>query len=117
MLLIVLVASGCIVQPQPSLLPISPDQARAMALEQFPSSVPAKVTSVELTTIGEAMQGTGAPDPTVPAWKVLLEGSFYDSRQCGPDELSPPRCPEHPTTALLVIDARSGDSWGQMPAP
>lgn len=88
-----------------------------MAIEQFPSSIPVTVVSVRLMTIGAAMQGTGAADKSAPAWAVLLSGSFYDAIQCGPMTLAPPRCPPHATTAYAMIAVRTGESWGQMPAP
>jgi hypothetical protein len=88
-----------------------------MALEQFPSTVPVTVVFVRLTTIGAAMEGTGAPDKSAPAWAVRLIGSFYDAHLCGPDELTPPQCGPHPTTALAVIAVRTGEMWGAMPAP
>jgi len=40
-----------------------------------------------------------------------------DETQCGPQTISPPQCGPHATTALVVIDARTGEMWSEMPAP
>lgn len=101
--------------PQPT--PISAEAATTLAIERSASSVPVKVLSMRLTTIGAAMQGTGAPDKSAPAWAMVLSGSFYDETQCGPQTISPPQCGPHATTALVVIDARTGEMWSEMPAP
>ncbi|MGZ8563200.1 MAG: hypothetical protein ACXWWU_06240 [Candidatus Limnocylindria bacterium] len=112
-----LLATACSLSASPSSTPLSADDARAAAIRQFSSSIPMIVVSVKLTTIGAAMLGTGAADPNAPAWAVILSGSFYDATRCAPDDLDPPTCPPHDTTALAVVAVKGGEVWGQRPWP
>lgn len=112
-----MVATSCLAEARPTPVPIkTAEEAKRIALDTFPSSIPVTVVSIRLTTVGEAMEGAGSGDKDGPAWRLVLSGSFYDE-QCGPDKIAPPQCPEHPTSALVVIAARGGETWGQMPFP
>ncbi len=117
LLLTVLIATDCIVHHAVQPRPVTAEVIKELALAQFTSSEPVTVLSVRLTTIGAAMQGTGAPDKNAPAWAVRLSGSFFNGQVCGPTAMIPPQCPAHTTTALVLIDARTGETWGQTPAP
>lgn len=115
-LLTALIGTGCIVEQPPSPTPINADEARRIALDSFPSSIPVTVVSIKLTTVAAAMQGAGVADPDEPAWRLVLSGSFYDS-ECGPIKIDEPECPPHYTSALIVIAVRGGEIWAEMPAP
>ena len=116
-LLTVLITTSCIVHQAVYPKPVTADDAREIALASFTSSEPVTVLSIKLTTIGAAMPGTGAADPSAPAWAVRLSGSFYDANICPADRITPPDCPAHTATAFAVIDARTHEFWGQRPAP
>lgn len=114
LLLVVLIATGCHLRTPTR--QITADDARELALLSFTSSEPVSVLSVKLTTLGAAMEGTGA-DPRTPAWAVRLSGSFYDANICPADRVAQPDCPEHTATAFAVIAVNGGEVWSQRPAP
>ena len=116
-LLTAMIATGCITDDRPSPTPIkTAEEARRIALDTFPSSVPVTVVSIKLTTVAAAMQGAAGADPDEPAWRLVLSGSFYDE-MCGPIKIAPPECPPQYTSALVVIAARGGEIWASMPFP
>jgi hypothetical protein len=116
-LLVVLVAGACVGQT-PSASPISASAATATAIRQAGSTIPVKVLSARLSTYGAAEAGGGTiVDASTPVWAVLLSGSFQPP-SCGPRTATPHPCPSPATSALILIDARTGAFIeGMVPAP
>jgi hypothetical protein len=116
-LLVILVAGACAGQA-PSSSRISASAATATAIAQAGSTIPVKVLSAKLSTYGVAEAGGGTiVAASTPVWAVLLSGSFQPP-SCGPMTATPHPCPSPATSALILIDARTGAFIeGMMPAP
>lgn len=116
LLLVVLIAAGCVGQtPSPSA--ISADAARADAISQAGSEIPVTVLSMKLSTYGAEATGGSIVAADTPVWALLLSGSFRPP-SCGPMTATPHPCPPPATSALILIDARTGAFIeGMMPAP
>jgi len=120
-----LVAVGCtmgaggssppIVTPSPSpTTAISADAAVAAALREEPGT-DVRVVSATLTLYGAASPNGGVRPASTAVWAVLLTGTFrYPS--CGPYTATPHPCPSPASTALILVDAQSGEFVeGQIP--
>jgi hypothetical protein len=107
--------AGCDQQPAASAT-ISGEAAATRAVAESGSSVPATMLSAALSTYGAEARGGLAVAADTPVWAVRVAGSFPLS--CGPARASPGPCPSAATTALILIDARSGVFiQGLTPAP
>lgn len=95
---------------------ITAEAAATAAAAQFAPGVPVKVLSTRLSTYGaEAGGGLAAAD--APVWTVVLSGSFPPF-SCGPMTAAPHPCPQPATSALILLDARTGAFFrGTIPAP
>jgi hypothetical protein len=113
----VLIAAACGGQASSS-TSISAEAASARAIRQAGSTIPVKVLSAKLSTYGAAEAGGGTiVDASTPVWAVRLSGSFQPP-SCGPMTAIPHPCPSPATSALILIDARTGAFiQGTMPAP
>jgi hypothetical protein len=103
--LVLLGLAGC-AGPSPSAGLIDVEAAKAAAARATTSSIPVSVTSARLSAYGqEAAGGVVAPAGT-PVWAIEVTGSFPVS--CGPASTIAKACPPPATTALVLIDARTG---------
>jgi hypothetical protein len=113
-----LVAAGCAAQSgssssatiEASLSPspaISAEMARAVALREEPGA-DVQVRSVTLTTYGAASPNGGVRPASTQVWAVLLSGTFPPF-SCGPYSPTPHPCPSPATSALILIDAQTGE--------
>jgi len=109
------IAAACLA-PAATKGSISAEAAGRMAIAQTGSDS-AKVVSVRSSTYGAEAHGGAAVDPSTPVWAVLLSGSFA-AMACGTPAPSPQACGGSPTSALVLIDARTGAFIQAMtPAP
>ena len=117
LLVAVLLAAACGGQA-PSPTTISAETAGATAIMQAGSTTPVKVLSAKLSTYEAANAGGGSiVDASTPVWAVRLSGTFQPP-SCGPMTATPHPCPSPATSALILIDARTGAFiQGVMPAP
>lgn len=116
LLLVGLITAGCVGQT-PSLSPISADAAKATAISQAASTIPVKVLSIKRSTYGPETRGGSIVAADTPVWAVRLSSSFQPP-SCGPYTATPHPCPSPATSALILIDARTGAFIeGMMPAP
>ena len=123
LLLAALILAGCVTQA-PSPAPVSSERttitaeaATAVAVGQVVSTTPVKVVSRMLSTYGAEPGGASIVAASTPVWAVRLSGSFTPP-SCGPFTATPHPCPSPPTSALVLIDARTGAFiQAEMPAP
>ena len=95
---------------------ITADAANATALREAGSTVPPQVLSTKLSTYAAEARGGQIVDPATPVWAVVVSGSWPSS--CGPVNPVPNPCPPPATTALVLVNARTGAFiQAQMPAP
>ena len=116
LLVVGLIAIGCAggASAPPS---VSAESAAAMAIEQVGSSTTVKIVSTRLSTYGADAAGGAIADAHTPVWAVLLSGTFQPP-SCGPMTATPHPCPAPATSALVLIDARTGTFLqGMVPAP
>ena len=116
LLVTILIAAACAGRPSPSTA-ISAEAASATAIQQVGSLSTAKVLSTRLSTYGAEAGGGQVVDGNTAVWAVLLSGTFGPP-SCGPMTATPHPCPSPATTALVLIDARTGAFiQAAMPAP
>ncbi|MGZ3632490.1 MAG: hypothetical protein ACXWQ6_09380 [Candidatus Limnocylindrales bacterium] len=74
-----------------------------------------QVRSVTLTTYGAASPNGGVRPASTQVWAVLLSGTFPPF-SCGPYSATPRPCPSPATSALILVDAQTGEFIeGQIP--
>jgi hypothetical protein len=96
---------------------VSAASADAVALANVSSTSPVTVTATTLTTYGAEAGGGLVVAADTPVWAVRLSGSF-PAFSCGPYTATPHPCPSPATSALILVDARTGAFiQGRMPAP
>lgn len=116
LLVAVLIAAACGGQTSSSST-VSADSASATAIAESGSTIPVNVLSTRLSTYGAEAGGGLMVDASTPVWAVRLSGSFQPP-SCGPVTASPHPCPAPATSALILIDARTGAFiQARMPAP
>jgi hypothetical protein len=116
LVVVVMIAAACGGQAS-SPTSISAEAASATAIAQMGSATTVKVVSTRLSTYGAEAGGGSIVDATTPVWAVRLSGSFQPP-SCGPMTATPHPCPSPATSALILIDARTGAFiQGTMPAP
>jgi hypothetical protein len=92
---------------------ISAEAARMIALRE--AGADAHVRSVTLTTYGAASPNGGVRPASTQVWAVLLSGTFPPF-SCGPYSPTPHPCPSPATSALILVDAQTGEFIeGQIP--
>jgi hypothetical protein len=116
LLVAVLIAAACGGQAS-SPTSISAEAASTTAIAQVGSAATVKVLSTRLSTYEAEAGGGSVADAGTPVWAVRLSGSFQPP-SCGPMTAIPHPCPSPATSALILIDARTGAFiQGTMPAP
>jgi hypothetical protein len=111
-----LVLAACSMQT-PSPASISAAVAGSAAVAQVGGGQDVKVVSTRLSTYGAEAHGGAAVDPNTQVWAVLLSGAF-GPLACGTPAPSPQACSGIATSALVLIDARTGTFiQSEKPAP
>jgi hypothetical protein len=103
---VVLAIAGC-ATPGSSPASLSAAAAGAVAVAQVGGGQDIKVVSTRLSTYGAEAHGGAAVDPSTQVWAVMLSGTF-GQLACGTPAPSPLACGGTATTALVLIDARTG---------
>jgi hypothetical protein len=113
---VILFIAGCS-SPGSSPASISAAAASAVAVAQVGGGQDVKVVSTGLSTYGAEAHGGAAVDPSTQVWAVMLSGTF-GPLACGTPAPSPQACGGIATSALVLIDARTGAFiQGMKPAP
>lgn len=94
---------------------VSREAAVDRAIRSVGSSTAVTVLDTRLSTFGVEAPTSELAPPGTPVWAVTRAGTF-EAPSCGP--ASARQCPPPNLTALVLIDARTGDFiLASMPAP